>query len=36
MTSSPLFISVAESMVILGPMDHVGWAKAAAGVTFAS
>src|ERR1041384_6998975 len=28
MTSSPLFISVAESMVILGPMRQVGWFKA--------
>ena len=28
MTSSPLFISVLESMVIFGPIDHVGWASA--------
>ena len=28
MTSSPLFISVDESMVIFGPIDHVGWANA--------
>ena len=27
-TSSPLFISVLESMVIFGPMLHVGWASA--------
>ena len=26
MTSRPLFISVAESIVIFGPIDHVGWA----------
>ena len=28
MTSRPLFIRVAESTVILGPMVHVGWASA--------
>ena len=33
MTSSPLFINVAESMVILGPIDHVGWRNASSGVT---
>ncbi len=32
MTSSPLFIRVAESMVILRPIDHVGWLRASAGV----
>ena len=34
-SSSPLFISVAESMVIFGPIDQVGWASAAAGVAAA-
>ncbi len=28
MTSSPLFISVAESMVIFGPIFQVGWRSA--------
>src|SRR5579871_509199 len=28
MTSNPLFMRVAESMVILGPMRQVGWFKA--------
>ena len=32
MTSSPLFMRVAESMVILRPMDQVGWLSASAGV----
>ena len=32
-TSSPLFISVAESMVIFGPIRHVGWRSASAAVT---
>ena len=32
-TSRPLFISVDESMVIFGPIDHVGWASASATVT---
>ena len=32
MTSSPLFMRVAESMVILRPIDHVGWLSASAGV----
>ena len=32
-TSRPLFISVLESTVILGPIDHVGWARASATVT---
>ena len=27
-TSRPLFISVLESIVIFGPIDHVGWASA--------
>ena len=36
MTSSPLFISVAESTEIFGPIDHFGWAIACAGVTSAS
>jgi len=35
-TSNPLFISVAESMVILGPIFQVGCCKASAGVTRAS
>ena len=34
-TSSPLFISVAESIVILAPIDQVGWASAWSGVTAA-
>ena len=33
MTSRPLFISVAESTVIFGPIDQVGWRSASAGVT---
>ena len=33
MTSSPLFIKVAESMVILAPMVQLGWRSASAGVT---
>ena len=33
MTSSPLFINVAESTVILRPMRQVGWARASAGRT---
>ena len=32
-TSSPLFMRVAESIVIFRPMDHVGCARASAGVT---
>ena len=36
MTSRPLFISVAESMVILPPIDHVGWLSASSTVTSAS
>ena len=32
-TSSPLFISVAESIVIFGPIRHVGWRSASSGVT---
>ena len=32
-TSKPLFISVAESMVIFAPMFHVGWRNASAAVT---
>ena len=35
MSSSPLFISVAESMVILGPIDQLGCASACSGVTAA-
>ena len=31
--SMPLFISVAESTVILGPMFHVGWLSACSAVT---
>ena len=31
-TSRPLFIMVAESMVILGPMFQVGWASASSRV----
>src|SRR5437016_5637288 len=33
MTSSPLFMSVAESIVTLGPIAHVGWRRASAGPT---
>ena len=33
MTSRPLFISVAESMVIFRPICHVGWRSAASGRT---
>ena len=36
MTSSPLFISVAESIVIFGPIRHVGCCSASSGVTRAS
>ena len=36
MTSSPLFIMVAESMVIFGPMRQLGWRSASATVTWAS
>src|SRR5665647_3818036 len=36
MTSRPLFISVAESMLILGPIDQVGCLSASSGVTAAS
>ena len=36
MTSRPLFISVDESTVIFGPIDHVGWASASSTVTSAS
>jgi hypothetical protein len=32
-TSRPLFISVAESIVILPPIDHVGWLSASSTVT---
>src|SRR6266568_9424963 len=32
-TSSPLFIRVAESMVILSPIDQFGWRSARAGLT---
>ena len=35
-TSRPLFISVAESIVIFGPICHVGCFSASAAVTFAS
>ena len=34
-TSNALFISVAESTVIFGPMFQVGWSSASSGVTFA-
>ena len=34
MTSRPLFMRVAESIVILAPMCQVGWARASAGRTF--
>ena len=33
MSSRPLLASVAESMVIFGPMDHVGWARASSTLT---
>src|SRR5947209_8195690 len=33
MTSSPLFIKLAESIVIFGPIDHVGCRSACSGVT---
>ena len=33
MTSKPLFIKVAESIVILAPMDQFGCAKASSTVT---
>ena len=36
MTSRPLFISVAESTEIFGPIDHLGWATACSGVTASS
>ena len=36
MTSKPLFISDAESMVIFAPMSHVGWRSASAAVTWRS
>ena len=36
MTSSPLFISVAESIVILRPIRHVGCCSASAAETAAS
>ena len=36
MTSRPLFINVAESMVILPPIAHVGWLSASSTVTSAS
>ena len=35
-TSSPLFMSVAESTVIFGPIRHVGWSSASSGVTASS
>ena len=35
-TSRPLFISVAESMVIFRPIRHVGWRSASSGPTFLS
>ena len=35
-SSSPLFISVAESIVILPPIAQVGWASACSTVTFSS
>src|SRR5581483_4071779 len=34
MTSKPLFMRVAESMVILGPIRQVGWFKACLRVIF--
>ena len=36
MISKALFISVAESTVIFGPIAQVGWARASATVTWAS
>ena len=36
MTSKPLFIIVAESMVILAPISQVGWRSASALVTCAN
>src|SRR5829696_8309794 len=36
MTSRPLFMSVDESIVIFGPIDQVGWARASSIVTSAS
>ena len=33
MTSRPLFIIVAESTVILAPMDQLGWRRASSRVT---
>src|SRR3712207_7843064 len=35
-TSKPLFIKVAESIVILAPMSHVGCRRASAAVTWAN
>ena len=35
-TSSPLFIMVAESTEILRPITQFGWAQACAGVTYGS
>ena len=35
MTSSPLFIMVAESIEILAPIDQTGWRRAASGVALA-
>ena len=32
-TSSPLLTRVAELIVIIGPIDQVGWASACSGVT---
>ncbi len=36
MSSSPLFIRLAEFTVTTGPIDHVGWASACSAVTAAS
>ena len=36
MTSRPLFISVAESIVIFGPIVHTGWVRASFTLAFAS
>ena len=36
MTSRPLFIMVAESMVIFAPMSQLGWRKACSRVTVSS
>ncbi len=36
MSSSPLFIMVAESTEILRPMSQLGWAQACSGVTACS